>query len=43
MIVREIQPTAHVEQPREQARAENTALHERLREMAAYEARVGVQ
>jgi len=27
----------------EQARAENTALHERLREMAAYEARMGVQ
>ena len=27
----------------EQARAENTALHERLREMAEYEARMGVQ
>jgi len=27
----------------ERARAENTALHERLREMAAYEARMGVQ
>jgi hypothetical protein len=27
----------------EQARAGNTALHERLREMAAYEARMGVQ
>ena len=27
----------------EEARAENTALHERLREMAEYEARMGVQ
>jgi len=31
------------EEELEQARAENTALHERLRKMAAYERRVGAQ
>ena len=43
MVVRAAASRPTPEEELEQARAENTALHERLREMAAYEARMGVQ